>query len=179
MTRLPSSSLRVPCGTWSAFYIVMAASPTKGNPMIESFGLFSTVMTFAPKRMAVHIDSMRIVIRLPGRRRARGIHSGADLFACSRSLSVPPAKRFCWTNAAVLDTVKWANAVVSASRPSDRRITKAPTRAVPMAMPESLTFCGRTFGAAELELMRQIAREFSALEIHPGTCVFQPNIRVA
>jgi hypothetical protein len=48
-----------------------------------------------------------------------------------------------------------------------------------MAMPESLTFCGRTFGAAELELMRQIAREFSALEIHPGTCVFQPNIRVA
>ena len=34
-----------------------------------------------------------------------------------------------------------------------------------MAMPESLTFCGRTFGAAELELMRQIAREFSALGV--------------
>jgi len=58
-------------------------------------------------------------------------------------------------------------------------LPRAPTRAVLMAMPESLTFCGRTFGAAELELMRQIAREFSALEIHPGTCVFQPNIRVA
>src|SRR5216110_141994 len=32
-------------------------------------------------------------------------------------------------------------------------------------MPESLTFCGRTFGAGELELMRQTAREFSALGI--------------
>src|ERR1035438_10365 len=29
-------------------------------------------------------------------------------------------------------------------------------------MPESLTFCGRTFRASELELMRQIAREFFA-----------------
>ena len=27
-------------------------------------------------------------------------------------------------------------------------------------MPESLTFCGRTFRADELELMRQMAREF-------------------
>ncbi len=34
-----------------------------------------------------------------------------------------------------------------------------------MAMPEYLTFCGRTFGADELELMRQIAREFSALGV--------------
>jgi Domain of unknown function (DUF4338) len=34
-----------------------------------------------------------------------------------------------------------------------------------MSMPESLTFCGRTFGAAELELMRQIAREFSVLGV--------------
>jgi uncharacterized protein DUF4338 len=32
-------------------------------------------------------------------------------------------------------------------------------------MPESLTFCGRTFGADELELMRQIAAEFSALGV--------------
>ena len=32
-------------------------------------------------------------------------------------------------------------------------------------MPESLTFCGRTFGAGELELMRQTAREFSALGV--------------
>ena len=32
-------------------------------------------------------------------------------------------------------------------------------------MPESLTFCGRTFGAGELELMRQIAQEFSALGV--------------
>jgi hypothetical protein len=32
-------------------------------------------------------------------------------------------------------------------------------------MPESLTFCGRTFRASELELMRQIAREFSALGV--------------
>jgi hypothetical protein len=32
-------------------------------------------------------------------------------------------------------------------------------------MPESLTFCGRTFAARELELMRQIAEEFSALGV--------------
>ena len=32
-------------------------------------------------------------------------------------------------------------------------------------MPESLTFCGRTFGPNELELMRQIAREFSGLGV--------------
>lgn len=32
-------------------------------------------------------------------------------------------------------------------------------------MPESLIFCGRTFAAAELELMRQTAREFSALGV--------------
>jgi len=32
-------------------------------------------------------------------------------------------------------------------------------------MPASLIFCGRTFGPSELELMRQIAREFSALGV--------------
>ena len=32
-------------------------------------------------------------------------------------------------------------------------------------MPESLTFCGRTFGRDELELMRQTARDFSALGV--------------
>jgi hypothetical protein len=32
-------------------------------------------------------------------------------------------------------------------------------------MPESLTFCGRTFGPSELELMRQIAGEYSALGV--------------
>ena len=32
-------------------------------------------------------------------------------------------------------------------------------------MPESLTFCGRTFGSGELELMRQTALEFSALGV--------------
>lgn len=32
-------------------------------------------------------------------------------------------------------------------------------------MPESLTFCGRTFGASELDLMRRIARDFSALGV--------------
>jgi hypothetical protein len=32
-------------------------------------------------------------------------------------------------------------------------------------MPESLTFCGRTFHGGELELMRQIAREFSGLGV--------------
>ena len=117
LTRLPSSSLPVPCETWSAFYTVMAASPTKGNPMIEYFGLFSTVMTFARKRIAVHSDSMMIVIRVQGRRRAGGVHSGGDLSACSRSLSMPSAKRFRWTNAAVLDTVRWANTAVGASGP--------------------------------------------------------------
>jgi hypothetical protein len=32
-------------------------------------------------------------------------------------------------------------------------------------VPESLTFCGRTFGAGELELMRGVALEFSALGV--------------
>jgi hypothetical protein len=32
-------------------------------------------------------------------------------------------------------------------------------------MPESLTFCGRTFGLSELELMRQTARDFSTLGV--------------
>jgi hypothetical protein len=32
-------------------------------------------------------------------------------------------------------------------------------------MPESLTFCGRTFVAAELELMRQTAQEFSSIGV--------------
>src|SRR5436305_3939534 len=32
-------------------------------------------------------------------------------------------------------------------------------------MPEPLTFCGRTFGASELDLMRQIAREFCGLGV--------------
>jgi hypothetical protein len=32
-------------------------------------------------------------------------------------------------------------------------------------MPESLTHCGRTFGAGELELMRHTAREFSSLGV--------------
>ena len=32
-------------------------------------------------------------------------------------------------------------------------------------MIESLTFCGRTFRCSELELMRQIAREFSGLGV--------------
>src|SRR5437764_1024164 len=32
-------------------------------------------------------------------------------------------------------------------------------------MPQPLTFCGRTFGASELELMRQIAREFCDLGV--------------
>lgn len=32
-------------------------------------------------------------------------------------------------------------------------------------MPESLSFCGRTFIAGELELMRQMAREFSGLGV--------------
>src|SRR6516165_7500962 len=32
-------------------------------------------------------------------------------------------------------------------------------------MPVSLTFCGRTFGPSELALMRQTARDFSALRV--------------
>ena len=32
-------------------------------------------------------------------------------------------------------------------------------------MPESLTFCGRTFGPSELDLMRQVAGEFSGLGV--------------
>jgi Domain of unknown function (DUF4338) len=47
-------------------------------------------------------------------------------------------------------------------------------------MPESLTFCGRTFRADELELMRQMAREFSALgvtEIARTVCELLPWTR--
>ena len=77
-----------------------------------------------------------------------------EAFQCSS------AERFRWTNAAVLDTVRWAKAAVGASKPSDRKISKGSD-----AMPQSMTFCGRTFGAAELELMRQIAGEFSALGV--------------
>ena len=32
-------------------------------------------------------------------------------------------------------------------------------------MPQSLTFCGRTFRTGELELMRQITRDFSGLGV--------------
>jgi len=32
-------------------------------------------------------------------------------------------------------------------------------------MPQSLTFCGRTFSPSELDLMRQIARQFSGLGV--------------
>ena len=32
-------------------------------------------------------------------------------------------------------------------------------------MPETVTFCGRTFGADELDLIRQIAREFWTLGV--------------
>ena len=32
-------------------------------------------------------------------------------------------------------------------------------------MPESLTFCGRTFGPSELDLMRQIVRDCSGLGV--------------
>ena len=41
----------------------------------------------------------------------------------------------------------------------------AADRAIPPSMPESLTFCGRTFSPSELDLMRQIAREFSSLGV--------------
>jgi len=133
--------------------------------MIEYFGLFSTVMTFAPKRIAVHSDSMMIVIKLQGRRRARGAHSGADLSAGSQSLSMPSAKRFRWTNAAVLATVRWTKTAAGTSATSDQKSPNAPSLSSSMAMPEPLTFCGRTFDAGELELMRQIAREFSALGV--------------
>ena len=47
-------------------------------------------------------------------------------------------------------------------------------------MPESLTFCGRTFGADELELMRQMSREYSALgvtEIARTVCELLPWTR--
>ena len=37
-------------------------------------------------------------------------------------------------------------------------------------MPESLTFCGRTFRTGELELIRQTAREFSALGVTEIAC---------
>jgi hypothetical protein len=93
--------------------------------MIEYFGLFSTVMTFARKRIA-DSDSMMIVIRVQGRRRPGGVHSGGDLSACSRSLSMPSAKRFRWTNAAVLARVRWANTTVGTSGPYDRKITQDP-----------------------------------------------------
>jgi hypothetical protein len=36
---------------------------------------------------------------------------------------------------------------------------------MPDHLPDSLTFCGRTFTAQELELMRQTAAEFAGLGI--------------
>src|SRR5215472_1377402 len=39
------------------------------------------------------------------------------------------------------------------------------TRTILDGMPESLTFCGRTFVSAELKLMRQTAQEFSVLGV--------------
>jgi hypothetical protein len=39
------------------------------------------------------------------------------------------------------------------------------SRAIRNDMPESLTFCGRTFRQDELELMRQTARDFAALGV--------------
>jgi hypothetical protein len=79
-----------------------------------------------------------------------------------RADAVQSAERFYWTNAAVWDTVTWAKAAVGASQPSDR---KSSTRPVSMTMLPSMTFCGRTFGTDELELMRQIAANFSPLGV--------------
>src|SRR5262249_54424353 len=65
------------------------------------------------------------------RGRARRVHGGADLSTGRRSLPIQSTERFCWTNAAVLDTVTWAKAAVSASKPSDREVPKGSDTASP------------------------------------------------
>ena len=46
------------------------------------------------------------------------------------------------------------------------RVDRAPAASMPpTATPKVVTFCGRTFSASELELMRQTASEFSALGV--------------
>jgi hypothetical protein len=123
-------------------------------------------MASALNRVAVHADStVMATTPLDRRGRARGVLSGADLSIRLRSFSPQSAERFRWTKGAVLATVRWTKAAAGSSGMSDPGSLIDPLLSGPMAMPESLTFCGRTFDAGELELMCQMAREFSALAV--------------
>ena len=111
---------------------VTAPNPTRVIPRPESSGLLSQV-TLVAHHMGVCGDLRVIAINLfreggscayQDGGRARPVHAGADLSTGRRSLPMPSAERFCWTNAAVLDTVRWAKAAVGACRPSDWKITK-------------------------------------------------------
>jgi len=142
--------------------------------MPKSFGLLSKV-TLVARRIGVDGDWRMIAMTLlrrgagslyqdPGR--ARGVHGGADLSTSRRSLPTQSAERFRWTNAARFGYGKVGEGCGGREQ-SERSENhqRGPARPVPMAMPQSMTFCGRTFGAAELELMRQIAGDFSALGV--------------
>jgi Druantia protein DruA len=115
--------------------------------MIECFELFSTGMAFALNRIAVRSDS-----------------NSAAIPPMDRS-GTQPAERFRWTNVAVSATVRWAEVTAGTDRTSDPKSSAVPSLSGPMAMIECLTFSGRTFDASELELMRRIAKEFSALGV--------------
>ena len=103
--------------------------------MPKSFGLLSKV-TLVAHRIGVHGDLRMIALlcfvgaealftRTEGGRDASIAEQiclpAGEAFQCSS------AERFRWTNAAVLDTVRWAKAAV-ASKPSDRKITKGVRR---------------------------------------------------
>jgi Domain of unknown function (DUF4338) len=105
--------------------------------MIEplDFGLSSTGMALARNRLAVHGDSMVVT------------------------------ERSCWTNAAVLAIVRWTHASAAAKRNETSQLTASPPLSGSMVRPEYVIFCGRTFDAGELELMRQIARHCCALGV--------------
>ena len=109
--------------------------------MLEGFEFFSTGTGLAPQRTAAGIGSL-------------GSTDAAQ-----------PAKRFCWTNAAALVSVRWATTLTEASEMHNRESSLDSRGSDPITMSESLTFCGRRFDAGELRLMCQLVREFSTLGV--------------
>jgi Domain of unknown function (DUF4338) len=109
--------------------------------MLEGFEFFSTGMGLASQRAAAGI----------------GLLGSTD--------AAQPPKRFCWTNAAALVSVRWATTLTEASETRYRESPLDYPPSSPIAIFEPLTFCGRRFDAGELRLMHQLAREFSALGV--------------
>jgi hypothetical protein len=72
--------------------------------------------------------------------------------------------RTCWQQGKDLHAVRAAVARVTGQDPG-HCARRGLSRAILDCMPESLTFCGRTFDAGEQELMCQTALDFSALGV--------------